>query len=188
MRAFLAFELPDDVRRELAALTERFRNVQPRGVNWVRPENLHITLLFLGEAPASLLGRLDDAFGAVLAEQEPFEVHTPRVQIVPPNEPRTLWTRYDTDNRRALSLPGRLKDALADLPVEPDMKALKLHVTLGRIKTKIDERTLASMMGQSLGTRSFTISEVSLYESRLTPAGPDYTRLCAYTLTRRTSE
>ena len=187
MRAFLAFELPQPVRGELAAMVERFRNAQPRGVNWVPPENLHITLLFLGDVPASQTSRIDDATADVLESVPAFEVTGPRVQIIPPDRPRLIWVRYDTAFSPVFKLPARLRDAFCALGIEPDTKPLKLHCTLGRVKTKIDERTLASMMGQTFQQRAFTIDEASLYESTLRPEGPAYTRLRAYQLPRRTS-
>ncbi|MCD4829462.1 MAG: RNA 2',3'-cyclic phosphodiesterase [Candidatus Cloacimonetes bacterium] len=186
MRVFLAFELPEPIRDELSAIIESFRNAQPRGVNWVVPENLHITLLFLGEVPGSLITGIDNAVEQTLSNIPSFEVTNPRVQIIPPGRPRLIWVRWDTAFKPVFRLPGRLRDGLAELGVEADVKPLKLHCTLGRVKTKIDEQTLASMMGQTFGQRAFHIDEASLYESVLRPQGPVYTRLRAYHLTRRT--
>jgi len=185
MRVFLAFELPQQAREELAAMVERFRNAQPRGVNWASPQNLHITLLFLGEAPVSVIPSIDNVVSETLGSLPAFEITDPRVQIIPAHNPRLVWVHFNTTFKPVFKLPQRLREQLAELGVEADAKSLKLHCTLGRIKTKIDERTLASMMGQTFARRACIIDSATLYQSVLSPQGPEYTRLRAYQLTRR---
>lgn len=182
MRAFAAFDLPEPVRDEIAAVVEDLRNIQPRGVNWVPPENLHITLLYLGDVPSSQTTRIDSAMRDTLASTPPFTLRNARIEVKPAHKPRLIWVRFDTDYPQVFKLPGKLRDALAPLGVESDPKALKLHCTLGRVKSLIDEHTIAEMMRRKLTTTAFTIDQASLYESRLRPQGPVYSQLRSYEL------
>src|SRR5205807_8655087 len=68
MRLFVALEIPSAVRENLANLLQSLRAVSPQS-KWVRPENLHVTLKFIGEAPDAKLAGIRVALAGVRSEQ-----------------------------------------------------------------------------------------------------------------------
>src|SRR5437016_13878004 len=94
MRLFVALELPAAVRENLAALLKALRAVSPQ-TRWVRPENLHLTLKFMGEVPETKLAAIRSALDSVHSEQPTTVVF--RVLGFFPSEirPRVFWTGID---------------------------------------------------------------------------------------------
>ncbi len=98
MRLFVALELPSAVRENLAALLKALRAVSPQ-TRWVRPENLHLTLKFMGEVPETKLAAIRSALAGVRSdqpttviprEQRPFAPHLTLARFEPPELPEKL--------------------------------------------------------------------------------------------------
>ncbi len=185
MRTFLAFELPEPVIDELDRLTDELRNLIPRGIKWVRPENMHITLQFLGDVSPSDVRTLDDFFREILCDVPEFEIFEPRIQAIPSRNPRVIWVHNDTDVKRVFSLPGKIRNMAHNLGYDLDNKPLKLHATLGRVKSSIDMELVARMLSFKPTIARAEIKQVTLYKSVLQPEGPAYTAISSYDLQRR---
>lgn len=185
MRTFLAFELPDEVKDELSHLIDELRNIIPRGIKWVRSENLHITLQFLGDVSPADVRTLDESMHELLANIDAFEIFKPRVQAIPSRNPRVIWVHYETNEKRIFSLPGKIRNIANDLGYRLDSKPLKLHATLGRVKSIVEMNQVAQMLSFKPTIHQVNINTVTLYKSVLQPEGPVYTAISSYDLQRR---
>ncbi len=185
MRAFFAFELPEEVIDELDRLTDELRNIIPRGIKWVRPEQMHITLKFLGDIAPQDIRELDIAAAEILADQSEFEIYEPRIQAIPSRNPRVIWVHYQTDEKRVLSLPGKIRSIAGGMGYDLDNKPLKLHATLGRVKSSVDMEQVARMLSYKPKITKANINQITLYKSVLQPEGPVYTAISSYDLQRR---
>jgi len=127
MRLFLAIEMPAEIKEILSTL----RKDMP-GVRWVPPEQLHLTLLFLGELAPENLDRLCNALAAIAIP--PFTLTFDRTGCFPrPAAPRILWAGIKP--QPALSrLVLLVREAAADCGVIVEEKPFSPHITLARIK------------------------------------------------------
>jgi RNA 2',3'-cyclic 3'-phosphodiesterase len=180
MRVFVAVELGEAVReraarvsRALAAALEQGRD--RRGVAWVAPHNLHLTLRFLGEIDAAALeavkGRLAPPFAA-----PPFEVALSGLGTFPSSgPPRVVWLGVG-DGAKALSgLYREVDERLAGLGLPREARGFHAHLTLGRIKAPVGPRLLAAMTKSGAADAGrCLVDHVTLFESRLSPSGATY--------------
>ncbi|MGB9590097.1 MAG: RNA 2',3'-cyclic phosphodiesterase [candidate division WOR-3 bacterium] len=179
MRLFTAIELPEDVRASAwefeRSLAESYRHAR-----WVARENLHLTLIFIGEAPPALANEIKNALASVKAE--PFTISLEGVGSFPENRPiaRVVWIGVREGAEELARLAGKVRLALDPLGIRDD-KPFSPHLTLarGRRETGIPIRRLGS---PSFGPVSFRVGHFSLMESKLRPEGPIYTRVASYPL------
>src|SRR5258708_31411875 len=97
MRLFVALEIPAAVRDNLATLIKDLRSLDPKS-RWVPPENLHVTLRFIGQAPPDKLDAMRSALGGVRAERA-VQMDFPGPGSFPTDKhPRVLWANVHASN------------------------------------------------------------------------------------------
>jgi 2'-5' RNA ligase len=175
MRLFVAADLDQSARSAVAAAQSQLRTFAAQAVlRWVRPEHLHLTLAFLGEVEEA---RLVAAAGALTPPlgQRPFDMELGGLGVFPPRgAPKALWLGVRSDvHLRAVQqeVAGRL--AAAGFAVGE--RSFSPHLTIARWKKSGagDRTPLASAPLPDPVARA-RIDHVTLYESRLSPAGPAY--------------
>ena len=187
MRLFVALEPPSAVRDNLAAfikdmslLSEQF---EQRWVRWVRPENLHVTLKFIGEVADPKLDGIRIALGTVRGEG-PIHMQIRGMGFFPDEERTTvLWTGLDAAENLA-SLASAIDVAMAMQGIRRESRAFLPHLTLARFAPPGIQKKLLVAIKQH-GERefgSFQASEFHLIESKLKPSGAEYTSLASFPL------
>lgn len=125
-RLFVAIPLPPAIRAVLAGLTAPLRDVR-----WLRDEQLHLTLRFLGDTPNDLTDSLITRLREIRVE--PFLLPVEDVGTFPPKAPpRVLWVGLGSGHPRLHQLRQRLDDAILAAGLEADLRAFQPHITLGR--------------------------------------------------------
>lgn len=190
MRAFVAFELPEAVRREAARRAGALRDRLP-AARWVRPEAIHLTLRFLGEVEPEQLARLSGPLAAAFDAAPPLTLALHGGGCYPPARPaRVAWAGVrvagaEFDPAPLLALQARVEQAAAAcLGLEPEPRPFSPHVTLARCKRpwgRRDADAFAAAFGGAVG-EPFAAEHGSLIESRLTEDGPLYATLETYPL------
>lgn len=183
IRAFIAINLPPDVKRALAGVTATLGGRAPRGsVRWVRPEQMHLTLRFLGDTPLDRLPVLAAALDALAAGHAPFSMHLTGVGCFPnTRRPRVVWVGLGGEEAKLTALVAALEAALRPLGWPPEDKPFRAHLTLGRVK---DERAAQGVdWAADVPALDVPVTVVHLIESRLRPDGPVYTVRHTSTLT-----
>ncbi len=190
IRSFVAILLPEAVREAVMAATERLRPLCG-AVAWVPPQNLHVTLQFLGGQSEEGLVAAEAALDDAAARSEPIEVALHGIGAFPGLErPRILWIGMARGALEARALQARVAEALAARGFPREERAWHPHLTIGRV---FDERRwrreagppLRSALAQAATTSFGTlrVAEVALMRSDLSPAGARYTARRAVTLT-----
>lgn len=179
MRIFVAIALPEPLKQQLSALT-----VPIGGVRWTEPENLHLTLRFIGDVSPETAGEIQAALCDI--QSPPFSLQLKGVGTFPANPrkpPRIIWAGLS--NPPAIqSLHEKIETTVRDLGPTPDNRPYTPHITLGRVKTA-DDHTV-SAIGQFLErnaafhTEAFISAEFHLMESQLSASGAKYTSLARY--------
>jgi RNA 2',3'-cyclic 3'-phosphodiesterase len=180
VRLFVALEIPAAVRDNLATLIKELHNAEPKA-RWVRAENLHVTLKFLGEAPSEKLQEIRNALSAVHSEQ-PVELDFRGLGIFP-NEirPRVLWAGMHA-SPNVQSLAASMDQALEKLGFPREERPFTPHLTLARFSSPRMTEKLRAAIQQNMARESGRVktNEFHLIESKLKPSGAEYTRLASF--------
>jgi 2'-5' RNA ligase len=185
VRLFVALEIPSAVRDNLAALINDLRAADASSskskARWERPENLHVTLKFIGNVDPGKL----DAIRAALADICSSRVVELRFRGLGffPNEkrPRVLWAGIDASpNLRPLA--DEIDARLEKLGIPRETREFSPHLTLARFDPPgVSEKLRAAV--QENAAREFGVvrtSEFHLFESKTRPTGAEYTRLSSF--------
>ncbi len=179
MRAFFCIELEDRIQEGLNEITQRLKRDGQARVSWVRPENLHVTLKFLGEVAPERVEELRLAAEVACEGIDRFALELDRAGAFPNLErPRVIWVGSSSPPEEIFQIYRRLERELAPLGFPPERKPYTPHVTLGRVKER--NRARAARLGEQLDRIEpfHFVAEVfrlTLMESRLAPSGATYT-------------
>ncbi len=186
LRTFIALELPEVQKQAILSYLNTWRRAYPRGINWVKNENLHLTLLFVGETESVDIPQIKEALFDLVLKSGSFELNCLGFELFPAREPRLLWVKLDTKDKGIFSFGKELNRTVREFGYEPDAKPLKLHITVGRIKTQQPVWVEQEFLKSELPHETAIYNTVTYYQSLLRPEGPVYTALEQYTLKRQT--
>lgn len=182
MRMFVALEVPQTLKAELQEALDYFMRLSPGGINWVKPQNLHLTVNFIGEVAENKIEALQNLLAASAAKHEAAYLNAEGYELFPARFPRLLWLKLNGSDKDLRILNRQLISSLRSLNIEADPKALKLHVTLGRIKQQQRPDFERAVMAHPVCRDTLKWDTLSLYQSTLRPEGPIYTPLQQYNL------
>ena len=183
MRTFIAIEIPSEVKSALAALQDDLRRAGA-DVSWTRPENIHLTLRFLGEVDERRVGEVEKVCAASAAEFRPFTLSLNDTGVFPnARQPRVLWAGLAGEIEKAVEMRKRLDDGLALIGFEREGKDFNPHLTIGRVKSNRKTRELLALAdARRVPALSFVVTEIVLMKSELHPAGARYTPMAKASL------
>lgn len=183
LRLFVAVTLPEDVRNRLARAQEALRTAQA-DVTWVKPENIHLTLKFLGETDRKLLSRIQPALRDVSGQVRGFSLRLAGLGTFGGRAPRVIWAGIPEGGEPLADLAARVDRALGQVGVPKEQRRFSAHATLGRVRSPRNAEALMTAVearrAEPLG--SVWVAEFVLLQSQLDPQGSIYTVLDRYTL------
>lgn len=169
-RLFLAVPLPDAVRTTLAAAAEPLP-----GVQWTRPEQLHLTVRFVGDLPTQRADIMREHLRAIRVA--PFLLPTEGLGTFPPNRPpNVLWIGVGSGHPRLFQLRQRIDDAVLAAGIPLDVRTFHPHVTLARV-TAAGAKPIAHWLHarREFAAPPFRVEAFELYASELLPGGAVHT-------------
>jgi RNA 2',3'-cyclic 3'-phosphodiesterase len=177
IRAFAALNLPADIIDHAYGLQSALK---ARGLRlrWVKPQNLHLTLKFLGDIPAAVVADVGLALRRASRETAPLALNVQGMGVFPGiRRARVLWVGLGGQIEALQLLYSRIEDELADLGLAREKRGFKAHLTLARMKGPVAPWDLSVAL-QETGNyepRSFWARQLILYKSELRPQGAIYT-------------
>ena len=180
MRTFVAIDLPSEVRRNIAHLIDLLR---PAGdqVRWARPENLHVTLKFIGELPTESIPEATHRLSSIRTP-EPLSLQVHGVGYFP-NEraPRIIWLGLKSGPELSV-LASQVEEAVLPLGVAKDKRPFAPHLTVGRLKTPGRIPAVQEILRRRdpLDFGSFAAKDFYLYESQLATGGSVYRKIARF--------
>lgn len=186
IRAFIAVDLSEAVRSTIAKLIRSLRS-KIDGTKWVEPENLHLTLKFLGDIPINDLHRLIAAMTRAASQIEPFDLEFLGCGAFPQAEhPKTVWIGCDRGSEDLTRLAKAVEDEMFQLGFPRENRRFSPHLTIGRVKrdSKIADTSFADFFEEQK-LRPFGscgVDQLVLYSSELTRRGPIYDELAVVPL------
>jgi len=179
-RAFVAIALDAPARAALAKVVAALRAAPGGGdVRWVRPENLHVTLCFLGDAAPARLSELALGLRAALAAFAPFALTFGALAPFPsPRRARVVSCGVGPE-APLVRLAGGVHDVAARCGFALEERPFRPHLTLGRIRRGGRAPVTASVTPPS---HPVPVDEIVLYRSHLAATGAQYTPLVRFAL------
>jgi 2'-5' RNA ligase len=180
-RLFIALNF--DAPARLALARWLYQLPIPPGLIKTKADNLHLTLLFLGDTDEELIPRLSAELERVAQRFSPLIVSFDRLGGFPNlREPHTLWVGMAGANLAGL----RQEVATQIIPLAPgaDLKPFRPHLTIARVKTRLPGEVASSRLGEIAGSPlklpPFSVGQIDLMESTLTPQGSVYKRISSH--------
>jgi len=185
IRSFLAFELPPAMKQAISRVSGELR---PLGldVRWVKVDNIHLTVIFLGNVREADLGGIRDRVGAVCAEFGPFHATLDRVGFFGVRrDPRVLWVGLSGQLDRMARFRDTLQTGLRHFGVQEEKRPFRPHLTLGRFRTAAGWGAVADGVlerYQHVESPESVLRELTLFRSELKPGGAAYSSMGAWPL------
>lgn len=184
VRAFIAVSLPGEVTAALADLQARLRKSGLK-MKYTAPENIHLTLKFLGPVPSPAVKAVSAATAEAVSGFPKMRIDTRGLGVFPGiRRPRVMWTGIGGQTQELACLQQAVEEKMAELGFERESREFTGHLTLGRFKAKPDPVGVADAIEQfgDFCEGPFEIQSVQLFESTLTPKGPVYRVISAHGL------
>jgi len=172
MRTFVAIEVSNkDVLNSIHKIQTEL-NIKAKPVEL---HNMHFTVQFLGEVSEEMIEKISDVLNSI--DFSAFSISFAGIGVFPiPNSPRVIWIGTDDGINELEKLAEMICSKLSDIGFSPDKK-FKPHVTIFRVKNKIEDLSSKLEKFSSCSFGKQLISEIKLKKSELTPNGPIYTDL-----------
>jgi 2'-5' RNA ligase len=179
IRTFIALELPPAVISLLAKVQNDLKSMRLRA-KWVRPENIHLTLKFLGNINPGDIDKIGGAMMEAVGDFARFDLVARGVGVFPGiKRPRVIWVGLGGEIQSLFAMQRMLEDKLADLGFNKEKKPFKGHLTLGRFRQTISPDTIQQCIRKyaDLSSEKFTARRIILFKSDLKPTGAVYSQL-----------
>lgn len=178
MRLFIAVPLDREIKEYLGKTIGELA-AAGGGVKWVNPENVHVTLRFLGETEETLIPKITALIDRVAASHSPVRLRLSHLGAFPNlRRPRVFWAGLQGPIDDLSKMARQLELGARKLRFKPEKKEFRAHLTLGRVR---DDRLLGAICRcceeYQIEPMSMMLDRIVLFKSTLTPKGPIYERL-----------
>ena len=190
MRCFIAIDIDENIRKAFADLEQQMQtrtrgeNINKSDVKWVRPEHVHITLKFLGEVKDKQISEVCNIVGELAKQSKGFELDMESVGHFGGKSARVLWVGTGEGGEELHLLAEAIDERLSLAGWPKETREFSGHLTLCRIRNTLAGFKLAQMGKEYEGFKlgAVSVDSLSVYQSELTPSGPNYTVLVKYEL------
>ena len=174
MRTFIAVNLPDEIKKNVAEATASLKKIDS-GIKWVEPQNLHLTLKFLGWVEDRRLPEVVEIAGKVGAPS--FKLKLAGVGSFPEGKsPRVLWVDIIEGAAELKAIASRLEKDYSSAGFRTEEREFSPHLTIGRVKEKRGIDKVMEEMGKlaGVGFGECVIQNIEIMKSTLSREGPIY--------------
>lgn len=182
MRAFIAIKLPKEVKAHLGNLQEKLKSARA-DVKWIAPENMHLTLKFLGEIDNSQLEKIAEILEDTANNKKPFNIRISSIGAFPKLDfPRIIWVGIDKGDKETGEIARELEEKVSLLGIPKEKRAFACHLTIARTRSNLNQSALVKILKDrekdfSGEVPEFAATKITLFKSTLTPKGPIYEEL-----------
>ena len=179
IRSFIAIGIPETILQAIGKAQETLKGYD-LGIRWVRKEGIHLTLKFLGNIGWDDVEEIQVAMKEAAKDFSPFTVRAEGIGVFPDlKRPRVIWVGVSGEVEGVRALQKDLESRLNGLGFPREKRSFKGHLTLGRVKGRLDVARLTKALEvlEGFRTESFTAQSVVLFQSDLRPNGAVYSKL-----------
>ena len=184
IRCFIAIEIPETIQNQLAHIQGALRDGIKKA-SWVKPGNIHLTLKFLGDVDPDDLKPIGEAIEEVATRHRSFSMRIGGVGAFPNfARPRVMWAGVKVGSDRISALAQDINVALSNCGFLLDTKKFNPHLTIARLKERVDLRPYTDRYRQydRIAGAEMNVNIISLIQSQLHPTGAIYSTLQSYSL------
>ena len=181
IRAFIAVELPAELKKELTELEAQLKKNSPPVIKWVDPNSIHITLKFLGETSDAGIDELLLAMEESVQGISPFQLDIRQLGAFPAiDRPQVIWVGVTGAMEKLAQLQKKIEANTEQLGFKRESRAFSPHLTLGRVRDEARPNEI-QRIGKLLSDTTFSalhnidVYEINLMKSQLTPSGAIHT-------------
>lgn len=185
IRSFLAFELPPEIKKEVTRISGE---VKKSGLeaSWVKPGNIHLTTVFMGDIDEKDISTIITCIENVIPKYKSFDISLGGMGLFSNiRKPRVLWLGLEGEIARLASFRGDLQKPLEAFGVKQEKRSFKPHLTLGRFRKPVRDKSLLEKILDKYGEISGPnekLDELILFKSDLKPTGAVYSRIHSWSL------
>ena len=184
IRTFIAIPLPAALQQKIHDKIQPLRSRLERGlIRWVKAENIHITLKFLGDTRTEELEKLKGLLAKEVVEFAPFQLSVRKLGVFPNlSRPNTIWMGI-AENEKLFTLQKRIQAVASQIGNVPEKRRFSAHLTLGRVSRKGYSKQARLQIRKAIEESPqydfgrVDVDSVHLIESILTPKGAKYRSL-----------
>jgi len=179
LRCFIALDISDHIRRDFGDTIDRLKK-HDADVKWVRVDNMHLTLKFLGKTPENILPKIQESLFNVVLSYNPFYIRIYGTGVFPNRKyPRVIWVGVE-DSDMLKRLYSDIENVMASLGFKKEQRSFKPHLTLGRVRShkRIMPVVLDLDTFKDKEFGNIHIKKIKLMKSELKPQGAMYS--CLY--------
>lgn len=182
IRLFLALELSQEIHNRLSILINDLKEDSSASIRWVNPENIHLTVKFLGDTPAQKLAAIQQAAAECCKSSRSFKMTVKGTGVFPSGrQPRVLWAGLEA-GRELIDLYRSLDSGMVELDFRKENRPFSPHLTLARINeysnvVGLDDTLQKLFRNKDSEFGAVMIRRVTLFQSTLTREGPIYSPL-----------
>lgn len=180
MRTFIAIDLDEPVRRDLGRLIQRLR---PRcgDLRWLRPDTIHLTIKFLGEASDDRITPICGALRTLAAKCQPFDIAVRGAGCFPDaGSVRVVWAGVHDPTGGLTRCRNLCEELVAPLGFPAENRPFSPHLTLARNKSPALSGDIRKAVDSAVDFSGglLSVGAVTLYQSTLSAQGSTYQPLC----------
>ena len=192
MRAFIAIELDQNIKEKISAIQKKLKQTEA-DVKWVKPENIHLTLKFLGDIDEKKAEKIKNILKNLAGDRQTFDMAISELGAFPKLRfPRVIWIGIKEGADDALKITSILDDKLVSIGFAKEKRGFSAHITIGRVRSNKNRLRLIEAVNKFNETNqkeftplekdfltefTQTVKNITLFKSTLTPQGPIYEAL-----------
>jgi 2'-5' RNA ligase len=183
IRSFIAIELPESVRLNLAQIANKLKTTCQFPIKWVPSDNIHLTLKFLGNIDTFKIKAITEAVRSALHREHPFILNFTNLGVFPSlKNIQVVWIGLGGELEALYKIQNKIELNLTPLGFPPEKRLFTAHLTLARINENVsyaNKQVLADVISntQIHCDSSFKVTEINLMRSQLTRTRAIYSRL-----------
>ncbi|MDD3050415.1 MAG: RNA 2',3'-cyclic phosphodiesterase [Candidatus Cloacimonetes bacterium] len=178
IRTFIAIEPPDRAINQIWDVVSSSKRSVSEKVNWVLREQLHLTLLFLGDTKENDLQDIYSIVSEVISKnQGKHLLKKIHLDLHDKKNPRIVWLSGELQDNLLESVIQKIKREIMVLGYKFENRRFTPHITLGRIKSGLSLTSQYNLLSQPVSVDDFEMNKIVVYKSELNPAGPRYYNL-----------
>lgn len=180
LRAFIAVEISREIRGELIRIQTELKNSLRGDISWVQPENIHLTLRFLGQVTDKQMAEIKVIVASIAKKIQQFNLDLGVIGAFPDiSSPRILWVGINFGFNQLNEINAELEDKLETINFAVGEKYFHPHLTIARVRSLEGENNIAEIT-QKIRPKQLlpvTIDKLIIFQSELTHQGIKYTGL-----------
>ncbi len=178
IRTFICFEIPVSVKEQIVKLQNELKSFG-RGVRWINPDGIHLTLKFLGDVPEENIDNIAEAVKSAVKGITPVTIKIANAGSFPNfKRPRVLWIGVEETTGQLGKIHDLIEHELEKLGYDKENRKFSPHLTLGRVKSSEGiEKISNELANTEINFGEFTAAEIIIMKSDLKQSGAVYTSL-----------